>query len=73
MVLTSQSENVYFGEGLNGAGSGFVGMGTLETRQWLRAIRDDTEPLVLPEHACRVTEILEAIYSSAASGEAIRF
>jgi predicted dehydrogenase len=48
-------------------------MGTLETRQWLEAIRDDTDPLVLAEQACRVTEVLEAIYSSAASGETVRF
>lgn len=48
-------------------------LGAIETRQWLRAVLDDTDPLVLPEQACRVTEILEAIYASAASGETIKF
>ena len=52
---------------------GFTTLGTLETKQWLEAIRDDTDPLVLPEQAAVVTEVLEAIYASAASGETIRF
>jgi predicted dehydrogenase len=52
---------------------GFTTLGTLETRQFLEAIRDGREPLVLPEQACTVTEVLEAIYASAASGETVRF
>ncbi|MCA0296434.1 MAG: Gfo/Idh/MocA family oxidoreductase [Actinobacteria bacterium] len=52
---------------------GFTALGTAETRQWLEAIRNDTDPIVLPEQACVVTEILEAIYASAASGEPVRF
>lgn len=72
MALTSQTSSRYFG-GDAAAEGGFVGMGTLETRQWLEAIRDDSNPLVLPEQACRVTEILEAVYNSAASGQTIRF
>jgi len=52
---------------------GFTTLGTLETKQWLEAIRDDHDPLVLPEQAAVVTEVLEAIYASAASGETIRF
>ena len=51
----------------------FTTLGTLETKQWLEAIRDDTDPIVLPAQACTVTEILEAIYASAASGEPVRF
>ncbi len=51
----------------------FPFLGAIETRQWLRAVIDDTDALVLPEQACRVTEILEAIYESAASGETITF
>lgn len=72
MTLTRQSTNAFFGDSAAEEG-GFVGMGTAETRQWLESIRDDTDPLVLPEQACRVTEILEAIYASAASGRAVRF
>jgi predicted dehydrogenase len=51
----------------------FPTLGTLETRQFLQALRDGTEPIVLPEQACTVTEILEAIYTSAASGQSVRF
>jgi predicted dehydrogenase len=51
----------------------FTTLGTLETKQWLEAIANDTDPIVLPEQACTVTEILEAIYASAASGEPVRF
>ena len=37
--------------------------------QWLNAIINDTEPLVKPEQAFVVTQILEAIYKSAETGE----
>ncbi len=52
---------------------GFTALGTAETKQWLEALRDGTDPVVLPEQACVVTEILEAIYASSASGEPVRF
>ena len=52
---------------------GFARMGALETKQWLDAIVNDTEPLVGAEQACVVTEILDAIYRSAASGQPVRF
>ena len=42
-----------------------------EARQWIDAIRNDTDPIVLPEQACVVSEILEAIYTSARTGEAV--
>jgi predicted dehydrogenase len=45
----------------------------LEARQWLDAIRNDTAPLVKPEEAIVVTRILEAIYTSAATGKAVSF
>ena len=51
----------------------FTTLGTRETKQFLEALRDGGTPLVLPEQACVVTEVLEAIYASAASGETIRF
>jgi len=44
-----------------------------EARQWINAILNDTDPCVLPEQACVVSEILEAIYRSAASGEPVYF
>lgn len=45
--------------------------GAREARMWLEAIVNDTEPLVKPEQALVVTQILEAIYESARTGRAI--
>jgi predicted dehydrogenase len=45
--------------------------GELEARQWLKAIIEDGEPLVKPEQAFAVTQILEAIYKSAETGKEI--
>ncbi|NMA61943.1 MAG: Gfo/Idh/MocA family oxidoreductase [Firmicutes bacterium] len=47
--------------------------GDLEMRLWIESILNDTEPLVLPEQALVVTEILEAIYDSARSGRPVYF
>lgn len=54
---------------------GFEGA-TLEQRdaeaiQWVDAILNDTEPLVKPEQALVVTQILEAIYKSAETGKVV--
>lgn len=51
----------------------FGRLGALETRQFLEALRDGGRPLVLPEQACTVTEILEAIYTSSQSGQPVKF
>ncbi|MBD0382799.1 Gfo/Idh/MocA family protein [Paenibacillus sedimenti] len=45
----------------------------LEMRLWIQAIENDTEPVVTPEQACVVSEILEAIYESAKTGKAVYF
>ncbi len=45
--------------------------GTIEAKQWLEAILNDTEPLVKPEQAYVVTQILEAIYRSAETGREV--
>ncbi|WP_426452080.1 Gfo/Idh/MocA family protein [Paenibacillus sp. S-38] len=45
----------------------------LEAKLWLEAIENDTEPVVTPEQACVVSEILEAIYESSKTGKAIYF
>lgn len=42
----------------------------IEAKQWIDAIINDTDPCVLPEQACVVSEILEAIYKSAEQGGA---
>lgn len=44
-----------------------------EARLWLKAVREDTEPVVKPEQAFVVTQILEAIYESARTGRAVYF
>ncbi|MDD6174170.1 MAG: Gfo/Idh/MocA family oxidoreductase [Firmicutes bacterium] len=44
-----------------------------EARQWIDSILNDTDPCVLPEQACVVSEILEAIYQSAQTGEPVYF
>jgi predicted dehydrogenase len=45
----------------------------VEAGQWINAILNDTDPVVKPEQALVVSEILEAIYASAKSGEPIKF
>jgi len=40
---------------------------------WIDAVVNDKDPIVLPEQACVVSEVLEAIYESADKGEAISF
>lgn len=44
-----------------------------EAKSWINAIRNDTDPVVLPEQALVVSEILEAIYDSAKSGQPVTF
>ncbi|MBE5806927.1 MAG: Gfo/Idh/MocA family oxidoreductase [Clostridiales bacterium] len=44
-----------------------------EQMRWLDAIENDTDPVVLPEQACVVSEILEAIYTSAKTGKPVYF
>lgn len=45
----------------------------VEARLWIESIVNDTEPLVKPEQALVVTEILEAIYNSSKTGEPVYF
>jgi predicted dehydrogenase len=45
----------------------------IEAKQWLNAVLKDTEPLVKPEQAIVVTQILEAIYESHKVGKAVTF
>lgn len=43
-----------------------------ECKQWLEAIINDTDPVVRPEQAFTVTQILDAIYRSAREGHEVR-
>lgn len=61
----SGAGNIAYFEGAS-AEPGFV-----EAKQWLEAILNDTEPLVKPEQAFVVTQILEAIYESARTGREV--
>jgi predicted dehydrogenase len=45
--------------------------GVAEASQWLTAILENGEPLVKPEQAFVVTQILEAIYQSSETGEEV--
>ena len=45
----------------------------MEARVWIDSIINDKEPLVKPEEAFIVTEILEAIYESARTGKPVYF
>ncbi len=63
---------------LNAGGVAFYGGKTesaadIEARLWIESILNDTDPVVLPEQACVVSEILEAIYTSAKTGQAVYF
>lgn len=53
----------------DGAGSS---EGIAEAKQWLDAIINDKDPLVKPEQAFKVTQILEAIYKSAETGKEVQ-
>ena len=46
---------------------------TLDAAQWIDAVINDTDPCVLPEQALCVTKILDAIYTSAKTGEPVFF
>ncbi|MCL7749759.1 Gfo/Idh/MocA family protein [Halalkalibacter alkaliphilus] len=49
-----------------------AGEAVAEAKQWLESIINDTEPLVKPEEAFVVTQILEAIYKAAETGETVK-
>ncbi|MRN51626.1 Gfo/Idh/MocA family protein [Paenibacillus monticola] len=43
----------------------------IEMRKWIEAIEQDKEPVVTPEQAYVVSQILEALYESARTGKAV--
>ncbi|MBC1886751.1 Gfo/Idh/MocA family oxidoreductase [Listeria booriae] len=45
----------------------------LEAQQWIDSILNDTDPVVKPEQALVVTQILEAIYESSQTGKPVFF
>ena len=69
-VLTPSFEagGVAFNDGAKGESAA-----DREERMWIEAVRNDTDPVTLPEQAYTVTRILEGIYESAKTGEIYRF
>lgn len=69
-LLTEESisadGNIAFFEGSDSAPE------SLEAKQWLEAIIHDTEPLVKPEEAFKVTQVLAAIYQAAETGSEVK-
>lgn len=65
-TISPSGEVAYFG---GSAGD----PGTVDCRQWLEAIINNTEPLVKPEEALVVTEILDTIYKAAEENHEIKF
>ncbi|WP_160719262.1 Gfo/Idh/MocA family protein [Bacillus sp. USDA818B3_A] len=59
--------------GVYGFSGANIAMHDAEAIQWIDAILNDREPLVKPEEAIVVTQILEAIYKSAETGKVIEF
>ncbi len=55
------------------SGGGAEDASARECRLWLEAIRENKDPVVLPEQAFCVKRILEGIYESAKTGEAYKF
>lgn len=45
----------------------------VEIRNWIKAVVEDTNPVVLPEQAYVVSQILEAIYTSSKTGKPVYF
>lgn len=65
-TLTGKGNVAYF-EGTH------VPPGIAEAKQWLQAIIEDKDPVVQPLQAFAVTQILDAIYKSAAQGSEVVF
>lgn len=47
-------------------------LGYLEAKNWINAIENNTDPMVLPQQAYNVTRILEAIYLSAETRNSVQ-
>ena len=69
--LVDISPVVRTGPGPADFGGDVFRVGDAESTAWIDAIVNDTEPVVKPEQAFVVTQILEAIYKSAESGTAV--
>jgi predicted dehydrogenase len=66
--INLEAGGVAFNEGSEGESAA-----DLEARLWIECIQNDTAPLVSPEQAFVVSQILEAVYESARTGKTIYF
>jgi predicted dehydrogenase len=79
LILNTARYGNLFEERISGGGSvaffegAALSPADAEARQWLTAVLKDGEPLVKPEQAYVVTQILEAIYESHKAGKAVTF
>lgn len=72
IVYTKQGPRTkFFGGGWDPSTGSYAG--NLEAKTWIDAINGIGEPLVKPEQAVVVTEVLEAIYQSATNDETVTF
>jgi len=62
---------VRMGPGPADFGGDVFRVGDAESTSWIDAIVNDKDPVVKPEQAFVVTQILEAIYKSAETGKAV--
>jgi predicted dehydrogenase len=69
--LVDISPFVRSGPGPADFGGDVFRVGDAESTSWIDAIVNNTDPVVKPEQAFVVTQILEAIYKSAESGKAV--
>ena len=65
ITANATSRTLFKGEQLNA--------NEYEAKQWIYSVINDLDPLVLPEQAYVVSQIIEAIYKSAESGQTIYF
>lgn len=79
LVVNKAKNGLLFEESLSSSGNiAFFEGGSsdpeiLEVKQWIDAIIENKEPLVKPQQAFVVTQILDAIYTSAKTGEMVKF
>ncbi|MDN4476081.1 Gfo/Idh/MocA family oxidoreductase [Demequina sp. SYSU T00192] len=73
LVKTSPEPGAAYFGAPGGAPDGFTYMGGLEAEAWLNCIINDTDPYVTADQAAVVTDILDAIYTSARTGQPVVF
>lgn len=71
--INGEKEGRLYKEEISTASSANEDPGEREMRLWIEAVKEDKEPPVKAEQALVVAKILDAIYKSAETGEAVKF